>query len=118
SSRRPDVDQARRRNPPRQRRHRKACKRGGGNRSDATADEGLAPGDAGLVECANRNRAYPAWRRQRRQLQAFAVLPWEARRDEPAKFVLGELLAAAPASFLPHDDRVDPAGIVGVQEVA
>ena len=96
----------------------KSCERGRDDGGDAAADKGLAPGDAGFIERADRDRAHPARRRQGRQLQAFAAPPCEARRSEPAIFVFGEFLAAAPAAFLPHDDRIDPAGIVGIQEIA
>jgi hypothetical protein len=116
--RRADVDEPRRRDPPRQRRHRKSCQRCRDDGGDAAADKGLAPGDAGSLERANRDRAHPARRRQRGQLQPLAAPPRETRRDEPAIFVLGELLAAAPAAFLPHDNCIDVAGIIGVQQIA
>ena len=65
--RRADIDQPRRRDPPGERRDRKAGQRRRGHRGDAAADKALAPGDAGLVERADgdaraRRRAGPASR--------------------------------------------------------
>ena len=106
------------RDPARQRRQRKPGQRGGGDRGDAAADKGLAPGDAGLVERTQRNRAHAAGRRQYGKSQRFAAPPGKAWRGEPAEFVLGEFFAAAPAAFLAHDDGIELAGIVGVEDFA
>ena len=118
SVRGPDVDHPRRGDPPRQRRDRKTRQRRRDHGSDAAADEDLAPFDAGLVERAHGDRAHPAGRCQCRQPQALAAPPSQPRRGEPAEFILGQFLAAAPAGFLPHDHRIEFAGIVGVEQIA
>jgi len=72
-----DVDHAGWREPPRQRRHRESRQSGRDHRGDTAADKGLAPGDAGLVERADSDRPHAAGRRQRRQPQAFAAMPFQ-----------------------------------------
>ena len=89
-----------------------------GYRGDAAADKGFAPGDAGLVERADRDGAHAAGRRQRGQPQRFAAAPGKAPRGEPAEFVHRQLLAAAPAAFLPHHHGVEVAGVVGIDDRA
>src|SRR5450756_843031 len=49
---------------------------------------------------------------------AVAAAPVQGRRGEPAELVLGQFLAAAPAAFLPHDHRVQFAGIVDRKQAA
>ena len=49
---------------------------------------------------------------------ALAARQARRLRGEPAECVFGQFLAAAAAAFLPHHDRVEFAGIVGIKHRA